>query len=375
MKIARIRHLFFPDLPKDYFYDLSTWQVQKGHDVDVITWNKSGISYNGRVPEGFSIHSMKGINLAIPGMFEHYPFLPGLNRAIGKLKPDIIHAESHLFLPSTQAISKANKMGIPSIISVHGVFASRGFITNLFQKTFIQTLGLGVFRKADLIVCLTLSDAREISTYGISAKKIRLVPNAIDTNLFVPNSIKDDSLIVWVGRYVNEKGIEYLIRAAKIIQEKHKDIRFLLIGYGPLKAKMQKLAVDIGIPKGLVIFADRMSRQEIANVLGKAAIFVFPSLKEGMPLALLEAMAAGSAVVASNIPGVSDVIEDQYNGLLVKPKTPEDIALAIQNLLNDNSLRRRISVNARLSIEKNFSKEKMLNNLDAVYQEARSKYY
>ena len=374
MKIARIRHLFFPDMPKDYFYDLSSWQVQKGHEVDIITWNQSGVSCIQRVPEGFSIHSMKGLNFAIPGMFEHYPFLPGLNSELCKLKPDIIHAESHLFLPSAQAIFKANKMGIPSIISVHGVFASRDFTTNLFQKTFIQTLGIDVFRKADFIICLTSSDAREISTYGIPTKKIRLVPNAVDTNLFVPNSIKDDSLIVWVGRYVNEKGIEYLIHAVKIVKEKNQDARFLLIGYGPLKAKMQKLAVDIGIPPGCIVFAERMRRQEIAAVLGKAAIFVFPSLKEGMPLALLEAMASGNAIVASEIPGVNEIVQNDENGLLVLPRDPQAIASAILRLLDDRSLQKRLSINARKSVEENFSIDRMLTALDLVYAEARRKH-
>ncbi len=374
MKIARIRHLFFPNLPKDYFYELSGWQVRIGHKVDVIAWSCSNTPDIKVVSEGFSIHSLKGVNLAIPHMFENYPFLPGLNYELERLKPDIVHAESHLFLPSAQAILKAKKMGIPSVVSVHGVFASRDFSTNLFQKTYIRTIGLEIFKKADLIVCLTDSDLRELVEFGVRDSKIRVVSNAVDSDLFLPGVARDASLVIWVGRFVYEKGVEYLLQAAKIVLAKKKDVIFLLIGYGPLKTKMQRLAVDLGLPKDSVVFAKGMDRQSIAKVLAQSAVFVFPSIKEGMPLALLEAMSAGNAVVASNIPGVADVIVDKYNGLLVEPKNPQAIAFSVLELLDNPCSRIAFSKNARLTIEEKFSKEKMLSKLDAVYEEARGKH-
>lgn len=375
MNIVRIRHLFFPDMPQDYFYDLSSWQVQRGHKVDLITWNLSGASCNETVPDGFSIHRLKGYNFSVPSMFEHYPFLPGIRKELSKLKPEIVHAESHLFLTSIQAVSAANTMAIPSIVTVHGVFANRGFSANLFQKAYIQTLGRGIFKKADLVVCLTSSDSAEVSSFGVPTQKIRIVPNGVDIEFFAPSIDKDNFLIVWVGRFVSEKGIEYLLRAAKLVLATNKNARFLLVGYGPRKASLQKLAIDLRLPSDRLVFAPKMNRKEIAGILSKCGVFVFPSVKEGMPVALLEAMASGSAIVASDIPGVKDLVQDSYNGLLVQPKDFSAIANAIITLLNDTTLRRRLSCNARSSVMSKYSKEKMLNSLDAVYEEARSKYH
>lgn len=376
MRIARIRHLFFPDTPKDYFYELTAKQVKIGHQVDVLTWSQIGESRVRKVAEGFNIYSMHGLNFAIPGLFEHYPFLPELPDVLERVKPEIVHAESHLFLTTAQAVTKAKKLDLPSVVSVHGVFAKRGLLTNFFQDAYIRTVGLDILRKTDIVICLTKSDVAEIIHFGVPSEKIRLVSNAVDTEIFKPaaNLPSEAMLIVWVGRFVNEKGVEYFIRAAKLIAEKSKDVRFLLIGYGPLKFRMMQLAANIGISSSIITFSKPMKRKDVAKILSTSSIFVFPSIKEGMPLALLEAMASGNAIVASDIPGVNEVIKNNYNGLLVLPRDPEAIASAVLTLINDTKLKKKLSFNARKTVENNFSFNNMLTNLEAVYLEAMRRH-
>lgn len=373
MRILRIRHLFYPDMPADYFYELSYRQATNGHKVDVITWNKKNRLYNTISPKkNFIIHRIAGLNFSFRDLIREYPYLLNIGMLIQRIKPEIIHGESHLFLPTLQALRAARRLNIPAIVTVHGVFAERGSFVNCIERLYIRTFGRKIFHNADLIICLTTDDAREIMELGASWKKIRLIPNGIDTNKFKPSKYKEDKAVTWVGRYVNEKGVEYLLQSVKLVAHKVKGIHFTLIGYGPLKTKMRLLARQLMIPPESLSFTESLSRQEIAQRLSTSCIFVFPSLKEGMPLALLEAMATGNAVVAFDIPGVNKIIRDKYNGLLVPVKDTVALANAILLLLNDAALREMLSKNARATVENNFSITNALTELDKAYAEAVS---
>jgi glycosyltransferase involved in cell wall biosynthesis len=358
-------------MPADYFFELSYRQVESGHDVDVITWSRSGKSNIVKTSEGFTIYRTDGVNFSVGSMVQDFPYLPALPFLLKRLKPDIIHGESHLFLPTLQAVKTAKKLKIPSVVTIHRVFADRGFLINSIEKLYLRTIGREIFKKTNLIICLTLADAKEIMHIGADPKKIRIVPNGIDTSFFKPNASKDYKQIVWVGRFVNEKGVEYLIKSAKLVLDQFKDAHFTLIGYGPLKSKMELLAKDLGIPKESITFTNALKRNQIADILSQSGLFVFPSLKEGMPLALLEAMATGNAVVAFNIPGVNSVVKDNKNGLIVEPKDITGFSKAILKLLTDEPLRVKLSNAAQKCVENDYSIECTLKRLDAVYNEAK----
>lgn len=372
MHIVRVRHLFYPDMPRDYFYELSARQVKMGHEVDVVTWSRNGECSEERVADGFTVYRLSGVNFSMDGVIQEYPYLPGLPAKIVVLRPGVVHAESHLFLTTVQAVRKARKLGLPSVVSVHGVFADRGFAVNFAQFVYLRTLGLEVFRSADRVVCLTRGDVEEVVRFGCPFDKVRLVPNAVDTERFKPCKEREDNLVVWVGRFVPEKGLEYMIKAAKIVAEECREVKFLLIGYGPLKAKVMKLTHDLGL-LDTVRFTGPLSRDEVAKVLGKAAVFAFPSLREGLPLAVLEAMACGLPVVGSNIPGVNDTVRHRENGLLTPSKDPKALAAGILALLNDRNFRMRLGKRAReLTLEK-YSWDIITGMIEKIYNEANEK--
>ena len=358
-------------MPRDYFFELSSKQVKRGHEVNVITWNKSKHACTILSENGFVIHRLSGLNLGLSGFTDNYPYLPDLPARLELLNPDIVHCESHLFLPSVQSLLKAEQMHIPSIITVHGVFADRGFMSNSIQKTYIRLL-CKTFRKARFIICLTHNDALEISQLGCSSEKIRLVPNAVDTELFQPLDNKDSDLIVWHGRFVPEKGLEYLISAMKLVLIKKKNAKLLIIGYGPMKAKLVNLALDLNLLNTAVFFSQVMSREEISKILAKATIYVLPSIKEGLPLSVLEAMACGLPIIGCNVSGVNELVFDKFNGILVPPRTPEAIADSIIFLLNDPEARKRLGDNARKTAVEKYAWAKTLDQLDSIYHEAES---
>jgi len=130
-----------------------------------------------------------------------------------------------------------------------------------------------------------------------------------------------------------------------------------------------KLAQDFGLLDKSIYILGPLSREEIAEILSKASVFSFPSLKEGMPLSVLEAMASAVPVVGSNIPGINDVIIHGENGILVPPRNPEALANAIMLLLEDRSLRRKLGQNARKVITEKYNWSKVINDLEKVYEE------
>lgn len=373
MHIARVTHVFFPDVIGDPFnsYALSIRQVSKGHKVSVITWAKKGIEKREKETDGFEIYRLKGINFKVNGKITEYPYIPKLPSILRKIKPDIIHAHSHLFLTTLSAIREAKKLNIPSVVSVHGVYAKRDIFINSLQKSYLYTIGRWIFKNATKIICETKSDAYEIMKYGANKKKIRIVPNAVDLDLFKPSKVKsNEPLFVWVGRFVPEKGLLYLIKAIELVVSKYKDAKFVLVGDGPVLLSIRKMVNKSRLNRN-VKFTGFLDSKSISNILSKATAFVFPSLKEGMPKAVLEAMASGLPIIASNIPGVNEVVKDKYNGLLVPPRNHHALAETIINIINDKGLVVKLGINARKTVETNHSWDLIINMLESIYEEVK----
>jgi glycosyltransferase involved in cell wall biosynthesis len=272
-------------------------------------------------------------------------------------------------LPTLQAIKKAKKLRIPSVVTVHGVFAERGFTVNLLQKMYLRSIGCAILSAADRVICLTRSNVREIERLGCPSSKIALVPNAIDTDLFRPSDDRKDNLVVWVGRFVPEKDVESIIEAACVTVKKLPETKFLLIGYGPGKMKLEGLAKRRGLLQRNLVITGPLERERIAEILARATLFVFPSIKEGMPLALLEAMACGLPSIVADFDGVEDIVTHKQTGYTVQRQNPAQLSEGIIELLGDKDSRRFLGANARNRILKSNSWEIMTKTLDSIYCE------
>jgi glycosyltransferase involved in cell wall biosynthesis len=364
LRIARISHLFYPDIASDYLLELTRKQVEKGNSVDVFTWRKTLVSE--KYQDTLRIHRLNGVNFSVKGAVEDYPYLPNLPQELERLKPDVVHAESHLFLPSLQALAKAKSLRIKSVVTIHGVMAKRGPLINLAQYAYLYSLGSTAFRNADVVICLTQDNARQVARLGCRIEKIKVIPNAVDSDRFRPSSEKDLNLISWVGRFVAEKGIVFLLEAARIVVKEHKDARFMLVGTGPLKESLRSLVRKFNL-EDYISFPGILCRNEIAKILSRSNIFAFPSTNEGMPIALLEAMAAENAIVAFNIPGINEIVKNNHNGLLVSPSSSKGLAEAIVALIEDSKVARRLGENARDTVKKHYSWDGLIESLNNVY--------
>ncbi|RLA45378.1 MAG: glycosyltransferase family 4 protein, partial [Gammaproteobacteria bacterium] len=165
--------------------------------------------------------------------------------------------------------------------------------------------------------------------------------------------------LLFVGRLVDKKGIEYLIESMPQVLDQHPDETLTIIGDGPLKQGLLDLCQTIGIEKR-VNFLGSLVNLEIPAYLQASAITIFPSVvtdsgdQEGTPVAVMEALACECATIVSDYPGARDIIKDRENGLLVAQKSPGQIAEKINFLLENREIRQRLGKEGRLSVQQNY---------------------
>jgi glycosyltransferase involved in cell wall biosynthesis len=199
------------------------------------------------------------------------------------------------------------------------------------------------------------------------AERITIIPNYVDTELFCPQSnIKKNKLVIFIGRLSEQKNLAPLIEAISI-----SDVTLKIIGSGPLEKKLQEQASKLG---ARVIFSGAYPNEKIPGELNKAMIFVLPSLYEGHPKALIEAMSCGLAVIGTDVDGIRDLIQHGETGWLCQVDA-ESIREAIQYLLANPDLCRQLGKNARTFILNNYSLDNIIDQEIGLYRRLLSSKY
>jgi glycosyltransferase involved in cell wall biosynthesis/serine acetyltransferase len=214
---------------------------------------------------------------------------------------------------------------------------------------------------------------------GFDPKLIRVVRNGVDLERFAsvradrqglfPHLAAQSQLIAVVANMnVETKGHADLIRAAAEVSREFNDAKFLLIGDGAERSRLEAMTQELGL-SDTVLFLGR--RKDVPGILACCDLFVLPSWAEGLPNSVLEAMASGLPVVATRVGGTPEIIEDGVNGLLVAPKEPHALALAIMHILENGDFAKQIARSARDRACAQFGFDRLLTELDGLYFEAR----
>lgn len=176
---------------------------------------------------------------------------------------------------------------------------------------------------------------------------------------------KGEFLIGTVGRLSAVKGCEFLIRAVPHLCRICPEFKVLFVGGGPLKSSLERLAASLGIRDRVIFMGHHESPLDIVRAMD---VFVLPSLNEGIPLALLEAMSLQRPVVAARVGGVPEVIRHELNGLLIESRDAPAIASACGRLLRDQVLRQSLGEAARIDVERCFSSAVMGEHVATLYR-------
>jgi glycosyltransferase involved in cell wall biosynthesis len=209
---------------------------------------------------------------------------------------------------------------------------------------------------------------------GLGERRIEVIPNPIDTNAFQPSAVEEEGLIAFAGTVNERKGIRYLVRAMPRIVAAVPAARLEVYGGDSIDADSGKpfsqMAAGLIPPEiaARVHWKGRVQRAELPRTLGRASVGVYPSLMEAHPIAWLEGLALGKAVVASKTGPGPEVIDDGITGLLCDPRDPDSIAEKVIQVLLDATLRRRLGAAARRSAVERYALEPLVDRNLEYYQ-------
>ena len=254
----------------------------------------------------------------------------------------------------------------PLVITCHG-----SDIRILGRKNrWIYVIQKICLNRAKAVVCVS-KEIQIIITrmYGISADKVLIIRNGYDERLINTiqhsQSFREAPMVSFLGSLRPAKDPLTLLKALKKLYEKGLRIRCNIIGDGPLRPHLEAFCNANNLHK-LVIFYGQLPHEQALRVAASSPILVFPSIQEGLPVALIEAMALGRAIVATRVGGIPELVKDGENGLLVRPKDPEALASAIGKLISDKALLKRLSKNAQMSV-KGLSWSKICDAYERLY--------
>lgn len=291
----------------------------------------------------------------------------------------IVH--SYNFYANMFAIPAARMARIPVVLAS---IRDRGVYLTPNQKVAQKA----VCRLADRILVNAESIREWLLEQGYRDHRITVIKNGVDISRYagVTNSShirrkldipESAPIVVMIARLNPQKGVDDFIRAASLLRLSHPNVRFLIVGAKiqyqegvfckdrAYLRELQHLAADLGV-RERVIFAGH--RADTPEILAESAISVLPSHSEGLSNTILESMAAGIPTVATNVGGNPELVKDQVNGILIPVRSPEHLAQAIQEILDDSQLAHRFGRQARIMAKEDFSLEKMAADTQALYR-------
>jgi starch synthase (maltosyl-transferring) len=228
-------------------------------------------------------------------------------------------------------------------------------------------------RLIDAQVCVSTGVRDWYAAGGFPTHKLLVIPNGVDVDRFAGRDPAfktqlglpaDTPLVTAIGRLHEQKGMEFFLRAAASVRHSRPDCHFLLIGRGPLEGKLRAQARELRLDDH-VTFLDFCG--QIPDVLKATDVFVLPSLWEGMPNVVLEAMAAAVPVVATRVEGVADIIEHGKTGLLLMPKDIPSLSSSTRRLLDEPGRARAIGEAAQAHVRASFSIEATVRRHHELY--------
>lgn len=308
-----------------------------------------------------------GEKIRIGWIFRQMFIAPRFFREIKREKPEIVHintALAPLSILRDALLTRTTKFANSKILlHLHG----GRFFTENFTNNFFQRLTEKMLRRADVILVLSESEKHFIEKKWKNLD-VKVLENAVSIEDFKKTKSKsDEKTIVFLGRLHEDKGLKEIIETCRILKNEGFNFYFRCFGKGETKeffvAEMSKVLGEKFFYGGVISGAEKQKE------LAESDIFLLPSRYEGLPVAMLEAMAANCVPVVSKVGSIGAVIEDNVNGFLIEPQNVSQIADKLKLVLNDEIMLENLKKNARKTVEERFNLRDYIEKLEQIYEE------
>lgn len=288
-----------------------------------------------------------------------------LMNAVEEFAPDLINAHHSYFTSTPAALRAARRLGVPAVLTLHVASMEefdgwRGAVARLYEKT----LSRRILAQADALVAV--SDAVAGSVRRHTGREVTVIPNGVDVDRFFPESSRNQKgkRVVFVGRLIANKGPDKLLSAFRHVLDVVPTATLRMVGDGPMRRTLERYVQSNDLSESVEFLG---LRRDIDRLLREADVLVRPSLVEGMPLAVLEAMSSGLPVIVSNVGGVKELVENEVSGIVVPPRSESALVGALVRLLNDEELRVKMGAAGRQRVVENFSWDRTASATESLF--------
>ena len=385
------------DTEPAFVYYLSQLLAQRGFDITVLVPHAPGAALEEELGDLHVIRFPYAVPRsaqrvcydggALPNLKRHWRarlqlpgFLIAQERAIAGLLArgswKLVHA--HWIVPQGYFAAVHCRRGqVPLVLTAHA--------GDVFAMTHPLVRPFGAYALRHAASCTVNSNATVEAVLRLHAgSRVNLVPMGVDLSLFHPG-LPDEEIVrrhdlrgrtvLGVGRFAEKKGFIHLIAATRLMADRSPDFRLLLVGFGPEEPALRRHVADLGL-SSTVVFAGRVTQRDLPRYYRTCQAFALPSVvlpsgdTEGQGVVLLEAMSSSLPVVASAVGGITDIITDGVNGLLVPPADPPALAKALSRILDGGDLGYRLAMQGMDTIGERFSWERIADRFARLYRES-----
>ena len=286
---------------------------------------------------------------------------------------DVIHVHSYLFLTSFQSALFRKIRKFPFILHLHGgIQTPQNLSSNLIEKLqlgfknifFDKWIGSFTIKTADALISVSKTDLDIIEKrYNIRHNNNYYIPNGVNSEIFQKKKEIGKMFVTFIGRLSYIKGFDIYMNVIKELYKYDKDLKFLIIGKGPLKRLIKTAQKTLPI-----LHSDFYPYEKMVDIYNHSKIVLITSRFEGVPTILLESLACETPVIASNVGGISEVLRNDENGLLINEFNAKSAISKILDVLHDQEKLSTFGRNGRNLVLKNFSWDVITDKIEMVYK-------
>ncbi len=363
--------------------DLSKRLIKDGHEVTVVTYREGNTPYY-EVDKGVNVYRVDNFMINANNFIDwvmqlNFNMVAKVGEIIAKEgKFDVIHAHDWLVAYAAKTLKQAYDM--PIVSTIHATEAGRNNgIRENNQKYINDTEWMLTYESTEVIVNSNYMKSELQRLFGLPFEKINVVPNGVnitnysgierDYDFRRRYAMDNEKIILFMGRLVYEKGVQYLIGAMPKILEHYHDAKLVIAGKGGMIDELRREAENLGI-SNKVYFAGYLKGKDVARMYKAADISVFPSTYEPFGIVALEAMLAEVPIVVSDIGGLNEIVDHRQTGMKSYCGNSNSIADSILELLFDPQLCMNIVKKAKAKVRNEYNWNKIAQDTHFTYQKA-----